>query len=63
MKQTFKASLIGTKPPFVSSMQQLGKNNPTNKIQKPQSQNSNLVLKIERATTIKTRTEKKRENI
>ena len=59
MKQTFRASLTGTKPPFASSMQQFGKNNPKNKIQKPQSQSSNLVSKIDRATTTKTTTEKK----
>ena len=53
MKQVLRASLIGTKPPFASSTQQLG-----NKIQKPQSQNSNLILKIKRATT-KITTEKK----
>ena len=28
MKKTFIASLTGTKPPFASAMQQLGKNNP-----------------------------------
>ena len=61
MKQTFRASLRGTKPPFASSMQQLGKNSPKNKIQKPQSQNSNLISKIEKATR-KNRAEKKNQN-
>lgn len=45
---TFRASLTRTRPPFASSMQQLGKNNPTPKIIKNRnSQNSNLVSKIE----------------
>ena len=58
MKQTFKDSLTRTKPPFASLMQQLGKKNPKNKILKPQSHSSNLLLKIERATITKTTTEK-----
>ena len=62
MKQTFKDSLTRTKPPFASLMQQLGKKNPKNKILKPQSHSSNLLLKIERATITKTTTEKKNQN-
>jgi len=51
-----------SKPPFASSMQQLVKNNPKNKIQNLQIQSSNLVSKIERATTTKKQKSKRKNN-